>query len=188
MRRFIAFLLVSLLLVSTVEARPRIAVRNRLENNTRPLPGICWWVCAQMIGNEYDIKPLQTICAKVAKSGIGYEQGAGAEDIDYWLKKLKVWPRVNYLEHSQKGVNFLTKWLDRDLPVIAHINEGKGGHAIILMEISSKKFKWDNGTTDYCVYIIDPNNPWHEVEWSWSYFYDVWLGTAYVFDPAEQEN
>jgi hypothetical protein len=185
--RHLTAMLVAILFVVPAEARPNIAVKNRVENQRKPLPGICWWTCAQMIGNEFDIKPLQNICERVIRTGIGYREGAGDKDIDYWMRKLNVMPRVSYLNKTQKGVDFLTKWLDKDFPIIVSINEGRGGHAIIVLEISSKKFKWDDGTTDYCVSIIDPNSPWTETEWSWAYFYKVWRGTAYVFDPAEQE-
>ena len=168
----------------------KIAKANRVDNSDKV--GVCWWACADMLGREFGILPLIDMKNRVLDTGIGRDQGARIEDIEYWVKELGLKARAR--SAGEKDVKALCKWLDDGLPVIVSMERWEGGtgsHAILLTKVTRKKIDWDNGkgykTKDYVVTYIDPNHSQYTYENTWEWFTQHWNGKMYTFDPKEQD-
>lgn len=189
------------LLTTPVKAAAMIAPDNRVQNEKAPNPGYCWFACAEMIGRELGIVPLQNLVGLVTlreNHGHGYPGGAGREEVDFWLKRLHLraahQPEVEtdkpVYKRTTKDHTILTDYVGKHLPIIVGVQEWDGrpggAHAILLLDISDKVEKWNDGTEDYGVFYLDPN--FKEPKWTtWTFFYSHWTNEAYVFDPKEQD-
>lgn len=168
-----------------------IASQHRVQN--RSDHGVCWWACAQMIGNHAGIVPLQTIVDRVAASGIGFREGASTESIQHWLRTLKL--RVE--SSSGKDLEFLRTMVQRGLPVIATVHNWSssrdGRHAVLVVSVSGGVETLTDDRTgrkhqDVLVTYIDPNRADVTAATTWAAFSSRWTGTAYAFDPRHQDS
>lgn len=169
-----------------------LAPHHRVAN--RPDYGVCWWACAQMVGNAKGIVPLQNVVDRVVESGIGFKGGADSESIDHWVSTLKLRALSNPPgAKDQRAVDRVQGWLDRGLPVIVSYAQdgGTSTHAVLLVKIGRAKEAWTSDAgdrvEDYPVEYVDPNDPHRNVRHSWTWFASAWTGRAVTFDPADQD-
>jgi hypothetical protein len=189
MRRLIVLFPLWLLPVTVSASGPAPVEKQHRVANRRDY-AVCWWACAESIGNQYGIKELRGLTQKVVDNGVGRDTGARQEDIDWWMAKLG----LKLAQTSGRSVAFLQVWLDRKVPVIVSVKHWHSAkeetHALILTSISPGKLDFVDGSNekhhDFVVDFIDPNDPQSNYQHTWAWFQQHWTGRAYAFEAAER--
>lgn len=170
-----------------------IQKHNRVPNDAHH--PVCWWACAEMLGKEYGITPLFEIRQQVLRTGVGRDEGATAQAIAYWMKKLDLKLRA----HQSRDLGWLHQQLQQGLPVIVSLKQWwsddpkhrNNTHAVILTRIGDEKEHFiDANLNEYnerLVSFIDPNQHQRIMQHTLDWFLRNWSGRAYVFDPREQK-
>jgi hypothetical protein len=163
-------------------ALPPLVIDPAHRVNNRTDHGVCWWCCAQMIGRQYGIVPLEDIVDKVTRSGRGFKTGARVEDTVFWVKALglKADNRATAATRDKipERLAYLTDLvLRRRLPAIVSLKLPSCVHAVLVLHLVPGE----------SVVFIDPNRPAEYETRPWDWFARRVTGRIYAFDPARQE-
>ena len=162
----------------------QIVPENRVANQKT---GVCWWACAEMIGNQFDIPQLKGLTTAVIASGIGVHEGASDEALAWWHAKLGIQPDKNPNGKTQDGVAWMRSKLEAGQPVIAGIDmrDRQGQivkHVWLVTHMSYHPRTWSDGTKDHSIKFIDCNDITKVVEYPWQRFWAAFTGDAWSYD------